>query len=70
MTYCSRSRQELWVKGLTSGHFQYVKELVVDCDLDTILAKVSQTGAACHTGNISPASSTRSRRRSTRIRIR
>ena len=51
MTYWSRSRQELWVKGLTSGHFQYVKELVVDCDLDTILAKVSQTGAACHTGN-------------------
>ena len=51
MTYFSRSRQELWVKGLTSGHFQYVKELVVDCDLDTILAKVSQTGAACHTGN-------------------
>ena len=51
MTYWSRSRQELWVKGLTSGHFQYVKELIVDCDLDTILAKVSQTGAACHTGN-------------------
>ena len=51
MTYYSRSRQELWVKGLTSGHFQYVKELVVDCDFDTILAKVSQTGAACHTGN-------------------
>lgn len=51
MTYYSRSRQELWVKGLTSGHFQYVKELLVDCDFDTILAKVSQTGAACHTGN-------------------
>lgn len=51
MTYWSRSRQELWVKGLTSGHYQYVKELVVDCDFDTILAKVSQTGAACHTGN-------------------
>ena len=51
MTYWSRSRQELWIKGLTSGHFQYVKELVVDCDFDTILAKVSQTGAACHTGN-------------------
>ena len=51
MTYWSRSRNELWVKGLTSGHFQYVKELIVDCDLDTILAKVSQTGAACHTGN-------------------
>ncbi|MCI8994490.1 MAG: bifunctional phosphoribosyl-AMP cyclohydrolase/phosphoribosyl-ATP diphosphatase HisIE [Lachnospiraceae bacterium] len=51
MTYWSRSRQELWVKGATSGHFQYVKELLVDCDYDTILARVSQTGAACHTGN-------------------
>lgn len=51
MTYWSRSREELWIKGLTSGHFQYVKELRVDCDFDTILAKVSQTGAACHTGN-------------------
>ncbi len=51
MTYFSRSRQSLWLKGETSGHFQYVKELRVDCDCDTILAKVSQTGAACHTGN-------------------
>ena len=51
MTYWSRSRQELWVKGDTSGHYQYVKELMVDCDYDTILARVSQTGAACHTGN-------------------
>ncbi|MCR5254402.1 MAG: phosphoribosyl-AMP cyclohydrolase [Acetatifactor sp.] len=51
MTYFSRSRNELWIKGLTSGHFQYVKELYADCDLDTILAKVSQVGAACHTGN-------------------
>ena len=51
MTYWSRSRNELWIKGATSGHFQYVKELMVDCDCDTILAKVSQTGAACHTGN-------------------
>lgn len=51
MTYYSRSRKELWVKGLTSGHFQYVKSLTADCDLDTILAKVSQVGAACHTGN-------------------
>ena len=51
MTYWSRSRQELWVKGLTSGHFQYVKELKIDCDNDTILAKVAQVGAACHTGN-------------------
>ena len=51
MTYYSRSRQELWLKGLTSGHFQYVKSLTIDCDKDTILAKVSQVGAACHTGN-------------------
>jgi phosphoribosyl-ATP pyrophosphohydrolase/phosphoribosyl-AMP cyclohydrolase len=51
MTYYSRSRQELWLKGDTSGHFQYVKELRIDCDNDTILAKVEQIGAACHTGN-------------------
>lgn len=51
MTYFSRSRQELWVKGETSGHFQYVKSLALDCDNDTILAKVHQIGAACHTGN-------------------
>lgn len=51
MTYWSRSRQELWIKGLTSGHFQYVKELRIDCDNDTLLAKVAQVGAACHTGN-------------------
>lgn len=51
MTYFSRSRQELWVKGLTSGHFQYVKSLYLDCDNDTLLAKVSQIGAACHTGH-------------------
>ena len=51
MTYWSRSRDELWTKGLTSGHFQYVKSLTADCDFDTILAKVSQVGAACHTGN-------------------
>ena len=51
MTYYSRSRQELWTKGLTSGHIQYVKSLTADCDYDTILAKVSQVGAACHTGN-------------------
>lgn len=53
MTYYSRSRKELWIKGLTSGHFQYVKGLSVDCDNDTLLAKVSQVGAACHTGNYS-----------------
>ena len=51
MTYYSRSRQELWIKGETSGHYQYVKELKIDCDKDTILAKVEQIGAACHTGN-------------------
>lgn len=50
MTYFSRSRQELWCKGETSGHYQYVKELALDCDSDTILAKVHQVGAACHTG--------------------
>lgn len=53
MTYYSRSRQELWIKGDTSGHYQYVKELIADCDKDTILAKVSQVGAACHTGSYS-----------------
>ena len=51
MTYWSRSRNELWVKGMTSGHFQYVRQLSIDCDNDTILAKVLQVGAACHTGN-------------------
>lgn len=50
MTYYSRSRNELWIKGDTSGHYQYVKSLTADCDMDTILAKVSQVGAACHTG--------------------
>ena len=51
MTYYSRSRQELWIKGLTSGHTQYVKSLTADCDHDTILAKISQVGGiACHTG--------------------
>ncbi len=51
MTYYSRSRQEQWVKGETSGHYQYVKSMIADCDKDTILAKVEQIGAACHTGN-------------------
>ena len=51
MTYYSRSRNALWVKGETSGHFQYVKSLTIDCDKDTLLAKVDQVGVACHTGN-------------------
>lgn len=50
MTYYSRSRKCLWTKGMTSGHVQYVKSLTADCDYDTILAKVSQVGASCHTG--------------------
>lgn len=53
MVYYSRSRQEQWVKGLTSGHFQYVKSMYIDCDHDTVLAKVHQIGAACHTGSYS-----------------
>jgi len=50
MTYYSRSRKSLWKKGDTSGHYQYVKSLKCDCDNDTILARVVQIGAACHTG--------------------
>lgn len=53
MTYYSRSRQELWIKGETSSHYQYVKEIKADCDFDTLLAKVYQVGAACHTGSYS-----------------
>lgn len=49
--FWSRSRQELWNKGATSGHLQKVKELYADCDNDTLLVKVEQTGAACHTGH-------------------
>lgn len=51
MTYYSRSRKQLWVKGETSGHYQFLKSLQIDCDQDTILAKVSQVGVACHTGS-------------------
>ncbi|MBP7175931.1 MAG: phosphoribosyl-AMP cyclohydrolase [Thermoclostridium sp.] len=50
-TYWSRSRSKLWVKGETSGHFQFVKEIRVDCDADTLLISVEQLGAACHTGS-------------------
>ena len=50
-TYYSRSRKSLWIKGETSGHVQLVKEIRVDCDLDTLLLKVEQIGgAACHKG--------------------
>ena len=51
MNYYSRSRKTQWLKGETSGHFQYVKSLTADCDSDTLLAKVSQVGPACHTGS-------------------
>lgn len=50
-TYWSRSRQELWVKGDTSGHVQHVKDVRLDCDGDTVLVRVDQVGAACHTGD-------------------
>jgi phosphoribosyl-AMP cyclohydrolase len=49
-TYWSRSRAEYWVKGATSGNFQHVKSVALDCDGDTLLVKVDQTGPACHTG--------------------
>lgn len=50
-TYWSRSRQDYWVKGETSGHAQFVREVRLDCDGDTILVIVDQTGPACHTGD-------------------
>lgn len=49
-TYFSRSRNQYWVKGETSGHAQYVHEVRLDCDGDTVLLMVDQQGAACHTG--------------------
>jgi phosphoribosyl-AMP cyclohydrolase len=49
-TYWSRSRQEYWVKGDTSGHVQHVKAVALDCDGDAVLVKVDQVGPACHTG--------------------
>jgi phosphoribosyl-AMP cyclohydrolase len=48
--FYSRSRQKLWHKGETSGHYQKVKEIFLDCDNDTVLIKVEQIGVACHTG--------------------
>ncbi len=49
--FWSRSRKVYWVKGMTSGHFQFVKSIAYDCDMDALLIKVRQVGAACHTGN-------------------
>ena len=49
-TYWSRSRNELWIKGATSGHFQQVLSISLDCDGDALLLEVVQTGVACHTG--------------------
>jgi phosphoribosyl-AMP cyclohydrolase len=49
--FWSRSRKEYWVKGETSGHCQFVKSIAYDCDMDALLIKVRQVGAACHTGN-------------------
>lgn len=50
MTYWSRSRQQLWLKGETSGHTQELVSMAIDCDGDAILCEVNQTGGACHTG--------------------
>ena len=50
VTYWSRSRQQFWVKGATSGHLQKLVSMAIDCDRDCILVKVDQTGPACHTG--------------------
>ncbi|MDD6795519.1 MAG: phosphoribosyl-AMP cyclohydrolase [Clostridiaceae bacterium] len=49
--FYSRSRNELWNKGATSGNFQFIKDIKIDCDNDTLLLLVEQVGAACHTGN-------------------
>lgn len=50
-TFFSRSRNKLWTKGETSGNYQEVKEILVDCDMDTVILKVIPRGPACHTGN-------------------
>ena len=50
-TYYSRSRQEYWIKGATSGHTQQVESVSLDCDGDTVLLRVHQQGGACHTGD-------------------
>lgn len=47
--FWSRSRKEFWIKGMTSGHFQFVKKIYFDCDCDTLLIQVKQIGSACHT---------------------
>jgi len=49
--FWSRSRKKFWVKGETSGHFQFIKSIAYDCDMDALLIKVRQVGVACHTGN-------------------
>ena len=49
--FWSRSRKEYWTKGMTSGHFQFIKSIAYDCDMDALLIKVRQIGKACHTGN-------------------
>ncbi len=49
--FWSRSRREYWIKGATSGNYQYVKSIAYDCDMDALLIKVRQVGVACHTGN-------------------
>jgi len=50
MTYWSRSRNQLWIKGETSGHYQYLESMRMDCDGDAVLCLVNQEGVACHTG--------------------
>jgi phosphoribosyl-AMP cyclohydrolase len=51
--YWSRSRKKFWVKGETSGHFQVIKEMWYDCDMDALVLIIDQTGPACHTGETS-----------------